>query len=108
MATRGEPRQFLPELQSRREEIAVALRALQHLSGLEHQALRAARLQRLVDLVPAHRRGGGGALAGAPGSRSNTIIVGCSSFGARESDGCSSSAARFAAHTSVGRSLASV
>src|SRR5215813_4323336 len=44
--------------------------------------------------------------AGAPGSRSNTIIVGRSMLFLRESDVCSSRSARFAAHTSVGRSLA--
>src|SRR5208337_3765912 len=45
-------------------------------------------------------------LAGGPGSRSNTIIVGQVISFARASDGCSSIAARFASHTSVGKSLA--
>ena len=44
--------------------------------------------------------------AGAPGSKSNTIIVGRSMLFLRDSDVCSSRSARLAAHTSVGRSLA--
>ena len=44
-------------------------------------------------------------VAGGPGSRSKTIIVGVSSASARCSCVCSSSAARLASQTSVGRSL---
>ena len=46
--------------------------------------------------------------AGAPGSRSNTIIVGRSGAGASDSDVCSSMSARLASQISVGRSCASV
>src|SRR4051812_43664347 len=61
----GQPRQLLPELQRRREEITIALQALQDLCGFEHQPVRAARLQRRLHLVPRHRRGRGGALSRA-------------------------------------------
>ena len=44
-------------------------------------------------------------VAGGPGSRSKTITVGRSIGSARDSDRCSSSAARLPSHTSVGRSL---
>ena len=43
-------------------------------------------------------------VAGGPGSRSNAIIVGLSMSGARAIGVCSSRSARFASHTSVGRS----
>src|SRR5208337_799198 len=44
--------------------------------------------------------------AGGPGSRSKTIMVGVAMLEANESDGCGSIDARFAIHTSVGKSLA--
>ena len=43
-------------------------------------------------------------VAGGPGSRSNAIIVGWSISGARAIGVCISRSARFASHTSVGRS----
>ena len=42
--------------------------------------------------------------AGAPGSRSNTSIVGRSGAAATDSDVCSSTSARLASQISVGRS----
>src|SRR5690349_2863624 len=43
-------------------------------------------------------------LAGAPGSRSNTSMVGCRISLPSDNEVCSSMSARLAAHTSVGRS----